>query len=106
MYNTIFLLILIIPVTGYLLECYLDHLNSRMWSDSLPEKLKGICDQDEYRKTQLYKKDNDRLSKWSSSFNLAIILAMIGFGGFAIIDDLASSLSSNQVIVALIFFGI
>ncbi len=106
MHNTIFFLILIIPVAGYLLELYLDRLNSRMWSDTLPEKLSGICDEEEYRKTQLYKKDNDRLSRWTSSFNLVIILAMIGFGGFAIVDDFASSLSGNQVVVALLFFGI
>ena len=106
MHNTIFFLILIIPVTGFLLEFYLDHLNSTMWSESLPEKLKGICDEEEYRKTQLYKKDNDRLSLWSSSFNLAVILAMISLYGFALIDNFASSVSSNQVIVALIFFGL
>ncbi len=106
MHNTIFYLILIIPVTGFILERYLEYLNSTMWSDSLPEKLKGICDEDEYRKTQFYQKDNNRLSFWSSSFNITVILVMIGFGGFALIDGVARSISSNPVIVALVFFGI
>jgi STE24 endopeptidase len=106
MHNTIFFLILIIPVTGFIVERYLDYLNKTMWSDTLPEKLKGICDEEEYRKTQLYQKDNNRLSFWSSSFNLAVILVMIIAGGFAMIDTLARTFSMNTVIISLVFFGI
>ena len=106
MHNIIFFLILIIPVTGFIIERYLDYLNSTMWSDTLPEKLKGICDEEEYRKTQLYQKDNNRLSFWSSSFNLAVILIMIIAGGFAMIDSLARTFSMNMVIISLVFFGI
>ena len=106
MHNTIFFLILIIPVTGFLLERYLEHLNAVMWSDSLPEKLKGICDEDSYRKTQLYEKENNKLSFWSSSFNLAVILVMIIAGGFARIDSFSRTLSIHLVPIALIFFGI
>ena len=106
MHNTVFFLILIIPVTGFILERYLEYLNAGMWSDNLPEKLKGICDEEEYRKTQLYQKDNKKLSFVSSSFNLAIILIMIIAGGFAFVDGLAGSVSSNAVVISLIFFGI
>ncbi len=106
MHNFIFFLILIIPVTGFIIERYLDYLNSLMWSETLPEKLEGICDEEEYRKNQLYQKDNNRLSLWSSSFNLVIILVMIIAGGFALADDLARLISTNIIIIALIFFGI
>ena len=106
MHNLIFFIILIIPVTGFLADRYLEHLNSLMWSDTLPEKLQGICDAEEYRKTQLYQKENNRLSLWSSSFNLAVILLMIIAGGFALADNLAGKLSSNPVLISLIFFAI
>lgn len=106
MHNTVFFLILIIPVTGFILERYLEYLNSGMWSERLPEKLKGICDEEEYRKTQLYQKENKKLSFVSSSFNLAIILGMIIAGGFAFVDGLAGSVSENAVVISLIFFGI
>ncbi len=106
MHNFVFFLILFIPITGFLLERYLEYLNAGMRSEILPEKLKGICDKEEYRKTQLYEKDNLKLSFWSSSFNLAIIIIMIVAGGFAFLDTLARSLSSNHVAIALIFFGI
>lgn len=106
MHNTIFYLIIIIPVTGFIIESFLNYLNSTMWSDKLPEELKGICDEDEYKKTQLYQKDNNNLSFISSVFNLLIILAMISLAGFAFVDSVARSLSGNYVIISLLFFGI
>jgi amino acid permease len=96
MHNIIFFLILIIPVLGFIIERYLDYLNSLTWSGTLPEKLKGICDAEEYKKTQLYQKDNNRLSFWSSTFNLAVILIMIIAGGFAMVDRLARTFSTNR----------
>ena len=77
-----------------------------MWSESVPEKLKDICDAEAYRKSQRYDKENKQLSLWSSSFNLMVILGMILFGGFAIIDNLIRELSSNLIIIALLFFAI
>jgi STE24 endopeptidase len=106
MHNFIFYLILIIPVTGYLVERYLDHLNSKMWSATLPEKLIGICDEEEYKRTQFYQKDNDRLSFWSSTFNLSVIILMITTGGFAYADNLARHISAHVVIISLVFFGL
>lgn len=104
--NTIFLLILLIPVAGFFIERILEHLNSGMWSVTLPDKLKGITSEDEYKRSREYHKENNRLSFWSSSFNLAIILVMIISGGFSIADEIASSVSQNPVVAALIFFGI
>ena len=106
MYNTIFFLIIIIPLAGFLLERYLVHLNGKMWSDTLPEKLKGVCLEEEYRKSQFYEKDNRKLSFWSSAFNLAVILAMIIAGGFSLVDGVARTFSMNMIVIALIFFGI
>lgn len=104
--NPVFYLILFIPVAGYLVERYLNHLNRSMWSDRLPASLDGIVDEEKYRHSQLYYKDNSRLETWSSTFNLVVILLMIVSGGFAFTDDLARSLSNNMIIVSLIFFGI
>lgn len=105
MNNPVFFLIIIIPVSGFLLERYLEHLNSRMWSEKMPAGLKGICDLEEYRKTRLYERDNRRLSFWSSSFNLAVILLMIILGGFAFLDTLARSISDNTIVISLLFFA-
>src|SRR5512137_1901778 len=106
MHNPIFYLIIIIPVAGFILERYLEYLNTKMWSDKLPEKLKGICPDEEYHKSQHYDKDNKKLSLWSSSFNLTVILVMIIAGGFSLVDGIARNISINLVGISLIFFGI
>jgi len=106
MYNIVFFLIIIIPVTGYILERYLVYLNGKMWSEKVPEKLNGIVNEEDYRKSQLYDRDNKKLSFWSSTFNLAVILAMIIAGGFAFVDDVARTISMNMIVIALIFFGL
>lgn len=104
MYNIIFFLIIIIPLAGYILEQYLIFLNNKMWSDTLPEQLKGICPDENYRKSQLYDRDNKKLSFWSSTFNLTVILVMIIAGGFSLADEIARYFSTNLVFIALIFF--
>lgn len=106
MHNIIFYLIIFIPVTGYIVERYLEHLNSRMWSESLPAVLAGICDEEEYRNSQLYYRDNNKLSFWSSSFNVAVIVVMIAAGGFAFIDNSIRTISSHLIVISLLFFGI
>jgi STE24 endopeptidase len=105
MHNIVFYIILIIPVAGFLIERYLEYLNGKMWSDKLPPRLAGICGEEEYRKTQLYDKDNKKLSFWSSSFNLAIIIVMIAAGGFSIFDNAAREISVNLIVISLLFFG-
>ena len=104
--NLIFVLLISFPVAGYLVQRYLEYLNSSMWSVSLPEKLKGICDEEEYRKSQLYQKENNRLAFWTASFNLTVIIIMLVAGGFSLFDSIASSLSTNIIVVSLLFFGL
>jgi STE24 endopeptidase len=106
MHNTIFFIIIIIPVTGFAVERLLVYLNSKMWSEKVPDKLKSICDEEEYRKSQLYQKDNNRLSFWSSLFNLILIILMISLGGFSFIDSVVRNLNTNPIIISLVFFGI
>ena len=106
MNNTVFWLIIAIPALGFITERILDYLNSKMWSVNLPDKLAGICNEDDYKKSQLYDKESKKLSVWSSSFNLLVVLCMIIFGGFAFVDNLSRTINANPVICALLFFGI
>jgi STE24 endopeptidase len=105
MQNTILTIIIVIPIAGYLIERYLEHLNASLWSETLPEELTGICDSEEYKKNQLYQKENKKLSFWSSTFNLIVIILMITLGGFAFLDNAARSVTRNMIIISLLFFG-
>ena len=106
MYNWLFYIILGIILFGYLLERFLNYLNATMWSDSLPDKLKGIYDPEQYRKSQAYHRENQRFGFYTSSFNILLILLMLLLGGFALVDNWSREISSHPVLITLLFFGI
>lgn len=106
MSQTIFYVIIGLVVADFVFERLLEYLNSTRWSDQLPEEVKGIYDEDKYRQQQAYEKVNFRFSMVSSSFSFAILLLMFLLSGFAWVNSLALSVSTNAILAALIFFGI
>lgn len=106
MYNTLFYIILAIIVVDFILEKILDYLNSSKWSDKIPEEVADVYDAEKYKKQQDYKKVNERFSLITSSFSFVIILLMLFLGGFAFVDNIARSVVSNPILIALLFFGI
>ena len=106
MYNTLFYIILAIVVFDFALERLLDWLNSTRWSSKLPDELKGIYDPDRYEKSQKYEKENQKFGKLTSSFSLVLMVAMLFLAGFAVVDNWAREISANQIVIALVFFGI
>ena len=106
MSQILFYIIVGLLVTDFIFERILEYLNSTRWSDQLPAEVKDIYDQDKYRQQQAYEKVNFRFSLLSSSFSFLVILLMFLFDGFAWVNQLAASLSSQPILIALIFFGI
>jgi len=106
MANILFILIIAFLVADYILDRWLDHLNSLYWSNELPDELQGIYDSEKYRKSQDYTKAQHKFSLLVSSLSFLFILVFLYFKGFAVVDELARSYSSNNIVIALIFFGI
>ncbi len=106
MYSTVFVIIIAIVLFGYVLERVLDFLNSAKLSTELPKELQDIYDAQEYKKSQEYKKVNDRFSLITSTFNLLIILLMLFLGGFSYVDNLVRKVAEHPIVIALLFFGI
>ncbi|HHJ09367.1 MAG TPA: M48 family peptidase [Bacteroidetes bacterium] len=106
MYNTIFYIILAVLVFDFLLERFLEYLNTKAWSPELPEVLKGIYDETKYHRSQQYYKANLKLGIFSSTLSFLLILMMLFFGGFAWVDQLARHFGENEIIVSLVFFGL
>jgi len=104
--NTLFIVILVIVIFDYFFERLLDYLNTTRWNNQLPEVLKGIYNEDEYRKSQNYNLVNHRFGMITSSFSFLLILLMLVFGGFAFVDSYVSSFSVGVILSALLFFGI
>ncbi len=93
-------------VLGYLMERILDYLNLRHTVTELPSELHGIFDEEEYRKSQLYKKDNTRFSFISSTVSLVVILAVFFSGALGWLDRWTAAQTSSYIVQVLLFFGI
>jgi STE24 endopeptidase len=105
-YNSVFIIIVTIVIFGYMLERFLTILNSTKWSTKLPREVSDVYDHEQYRKSQQYKRANDRFGWITSTFSLAIILLMLFLGGFSFVDDILRGYTSNPILLALLFFGI
>ena len=102
----IFWIIIAILVVDFALERYLDYLNTTRWSDQLPEEVKGIYDEEDYRKQQAYSKTNHRFHSLTSSLSFLLILFMLFVKGFALLNSMATAITGNPILSALIFFGL
>lgn len=106
MHEILFWIIIAILVLDFLFEKYLDYLNTTRWSDTLPEEVKGIYDEEKYKKQQAYTRENHRFGMLTSSFSMAITLAMFLFYGFALVDGWVWNITSSAILAAILFFGI
>ena len=104
--SILFNAIIAIIVIDFLFERFLGLLNARNRNKQIPEELNGIYDEKEYIRQQEYEQTNYRFSLLTSSFSILLILLMLFFGGFAILDEYVREITQNPVWIALLFFGI
>ncbi|MBN2167011.1 MAG: M48 family metallopeptidase [Marinilabiliaceae bacterium] len=104
--NLFLIIILAIILFEYMLDRVLDSLNKKAWVDEVPSELKDVYPTDKFEKHKKYRIANYNFGRWSEMFNLTIIVAMLVYGGFALVDSWAASISENSIWRALIFFGI
>ena len=95
-----------ILILDYAFDQFLEYLNRKNRSLELPDRLRGIYNEDEYKKSQQYESDNQKLSFISSTFNLIVIITFISLEGFAYVDQIARDLTDHSLFIPLIFFGI
>jgi len=105
MFNTVFVLLIGVLVFGYVLERILDRLNLSHTLPVLPAELADIFDPEEYKKSQMYKRDNTRFSFFTSSAGLVVMLLLFFFGVFGWYDGLIAGITSHYIIHVLVFFG-
>lgn len=104
--ETVFFVIITILVVSFIIDQALDYLNAKHFNDPLPAELQDVFDQDEYKKSQRYKKERYKFGLLNSTISLVATLLFFLLDGFAFVDGLARSVSDNEIIVALVFFGI
>jgi len=102
----ILFLILAIITLEFFWEQILDYINLKYQKAKLPEKLKGIYDEQNYLKSLSYHKTQTRFSFLTSglSFLLAFVVIYTGFLGT--IDEWIRYYFHNEITQALGFFAI
>jgi len=104
--TTLFYILITIIVISFIFDKILDTLNSKHFDDEIPDKLKDVYDAEAYKKSQSYKKINDKFSNLTSSFSILLTLVFFFVDGFKYVDSFARNYTDNPILVALIFFGI
>jgi len=104
--TTLFYIIIAIIIIDFLIDKYIDFLNAKHFNDKIPAELNDVYNEEEYYKSQAYKKENYKFSLITSSFTILLTLAFFWFEGFSWVDKIARDISDNEIFIALIFFGI
>lgn len=89
-----------------MIDKILDALNARHFDDPIPASLQDVFNEVEYEKSQRYKKTRYKFGLLSSTFSLVVLLGFLFLDGFDFVDGIARSVSNNEIVIGLVFFGI
>ena len=106
MATVLYWLVIAIVLAEFCWSVCLTLLNIKASRQPVPDLLKDLYDADRYRKQQAYAMTNRKFSLVSSLVSLLVTLGIFAFGGFAVFDAAARSLSGSPVVQALVFWGI
>ncbi|WBL23491.1 M48 family metallopeptidase [Zunongwangia sp. HRR-M8] len=104
--ETLFYIIVAIILADFIFDKILDTLNAKHFNDSIPPELADVYDKEEYEKSQRYKKERYKFGILTSGFSLILTLGFLFWDGFEYVDNIARAFSNNEILIALIFFGI
>lgn len=93
-------------IFDFILSRFLDYLNAKNYSDTVPEEAKDFYNAEKYKKSQRYGKDKLKLSLISSTISFALILTLLFTNAFALLDNFVRSYSNNSLWQFVLFFGI
>lgn len=99
-------LILGLIIANFIFDKYTSRLNANYFSKNIPDALKGIYTNEEYKASQRYKKTNYNFELITSTFSFILILLFIIFGGFSLVDTFVRNFTQQPIFISLLFFGI
>jgi len=102
----LFYIIIGLLLIDFMFDAWLDYLNAKHYNDKIPAELNDVYNNDDYIKSQAYKKTNNQFSTIVSLFSLALTLSFFFFKGFVYVDGFARYFTNNDILISMIFFGI
>ena len=85
-----FFIIISLVIFNYLFTNLLDYMNHRNWKDEIPNELKDFYDKEKYKKAKNYALSKNKISLFSSSLSFLLVISLIFFNGYGIIDQFVS----------------
>lgn len=105
MEDQLFFVIIALVLLDFIISELLKYYNNAWRRKSIPPELNDVYTQDRYITYLNYKKESYRFSVITSTFSLVLILVML-FAGFAMVDNWLRGLVSNEIVISLLYFGI
>jgi STE24 endopeptidase len=104
--NGYLIFILAVIIVSYILDFFIELLNLKNISSQLPSEFKGTYDDERYKKSQLYLRENTIVGLINKTFFTIIVLVFMLAGGFNYIDQFARGYGVGDIATGLIFTGI
>ena len=99
-------LILGIVLVDYVIDQALDYLNLKHSKTEVPEKLKGLYNEEEYARSQAYQRTRSRFGFLTSAFSTILTVSVLSLGGFGWLDGFLRLYFDDPILLSLSFFGV
>ena len=99
-------IILGIAAVSYLFDQWLDFINLKALRTDIPDDIATFYDRERYIRSLDYHKELTNFSFISSAFSFLLSMAMLLGGGFGWLDDFLRGFVQNEILLALLFFGV
>ncbi|MBI2967132.1 MAG: M48 family metallopeptidase [Bacteroidetes bacterium] len=106
MENIIFYTLIIIITAGFLADRLIEYLNLRYRTRPLPDTAKNILNEEQNSKSFDYHSAKYRFDFTTAGTGLLLILSVLFLDGFARLDEFIQTITSDEIIVVLLFFTI
>jgi STE24 endopeptidase len=104
--HTILVIILAITTISYVSGQLLDYLNLRAQRTTLPDEIAAFYDRDKYLTSLAYHRALTRFSFLTDALGFLVSVGMLLSGGFGWLDAQLRPFFSNEIVLALVFFGV
>jgi STE24 endopeptidase len=105
-HQTILYIILAIATMSYLFDQALDFINLKSQRHDMPDDIATFYDRDKYIKSLHYHKELTNFSFLTSAFSFLLSAFMLFAGGFGWLDTLLRMYVHNEILLALVYFGV
>lgn len=103
--NIYLIIILVFLIGTYILDLWVERLNLKHFSETLPQEFASVYDQDKYQQSQRYLKATTGFGLLEQGIVLAMTVIFILLGGFNMVDQWARGFGWGSIGTGLMFAG-